>query len=74
MDGMNNSGYTYIYAAFAGTTTRFDANDANDVAAFNAVKAGLDAYPTNRRNFRRSLLESVVTSGLSSTSESIPSN
>ncbi len=55
----------FIYVAFAGTTTRFDADDAGDVAAFNTVKAKLDAYPTNRKNFRRSLLQSVVTSGLS---------
>ena len=61
---MNSQGQTYIYAAFAGTTTRFDADDANDVAAFNVVKAKLDAYPTDRRAYRGALLASIVTSGL----------
>ena len=60
----NSAGQTYIYAAFAGTTTRFDSNDANDVAAFNTVKAKLDAYPADRRAYRGALLASIVTSGL----------
>jgi hypothetical protein len=66
----NSTGNTYIYAAFAGTTTRFDADDANDVAAFNAVKTKLESFPTNKETFRQLIISKLAASSLTTEEQS----
>ena len=56
--------YEYIYAAFAGSTTTYDARDANDVAKYGAIETRLNAYPENRKNFRQDIRRSILTSNL----------
>ena len=60
----NDPGTTYMYAAFAATTTTFNSEDAGDVAAFNTVKAGLDAFPDNKRAYQIQLRRAIIESTL----------